>query len=628
MAGDETQNISDIVASKFASNASSSGSRCMAQAAIERANLLNMSKLCIKNLIESSLKLGRTLGEDHGPLQQFFVIFEHVLRHGLKVKRNFLGISKDYWGPLEFIEKIDREAAEITESVRNLPGLKTSLGRGRAWLRLAMMQKKVAEYINNLLTRKDILSEWYESSATLMGEEGAVIGGLLVSLNVIDCNICIKGGDLDVQRNVIDLSYYLKEGNYLERPEEKNENSSGNIAPGVDMELVLDQKAYLEEINRNLTSTVADLQAKVKYLEEQDKSQKEELGKVKLELKTVMYERDDLRNGSSSVVLQHKRQLEIVQADINVERETYVKSREGLNEMYDDVKKQLDVEKSLRKEAENELQLMKNMKNESEIAMQLLEKDIHEKQDTLISLRRQLHDIKKINLDLHTKWQESQKEIVNYVEKLNDMEEKCRRTTCESKEMDYRFNELMKEKNSLEETMEQISQQLVICESKRNALEVDLKIERDWRSGLQEELTRVNENLSQMEVRVREYEELKQKYFSLEETHEDLKKAFFEQETALVEMGNTLSSSHLKVVEMKEAHQSMKEMKWADDKDADYCQLCKQVFSISRRKHHCRNCGGIYCNSCSDNLMPLPSSAKPVRVCDVCYNMLLQRYQS
>lgn len=90
MAGDETQNISDIVASKFASNSSSSGSRCMAQAAIERANLLNMSKLCIKNLIESSLKLGRTLGEDHGPLQQFFVIFEHVLRHGLKGRSHIM----------------------------------------------------------------------------------------------------------------------------------------------------------------------------------------------------------------------------------------------------------------------------------------------------------------------------------------------------------------------------------------------------------------------------------------------------------------------------------------------------------------------------------------------------------
>lgn len=40
------------------------------------------------------------------------------------VKRNFLGATKDYWGPLENIEKIDADAVEITESVRSLPGLK------------------------------------------------------------------------------------------------------------------------------------------------------------------------------------------------------------------------------------------------------------------------------------------------------------------------------------------------------------------------------------------------------------------------------------------------------------------------------------------------------------------------
>ena len=44
-------------------------------------------------------------------------------------------------------------------------------------------------------------------------------------------------------------------------------------------------------------------------------------------------------------------------------------------------------------------------------------------------------------------------------------------------------------------------------------------------------------------------------------------------------------------------------------------------------QHHCRNCGGIFCNPCSDNTMPLPSSAKRVRVCDTCHTTLLQRYQ-
>lgn len=51
---------------------------------IERLNLMNMAKLSIKGLIESALNLGRTLDSDYAPLQQFFVVMEHCLKHGLK----------------------------------------------------------------------------------------------------------------------------------------------------------------------------------------------------------------------------------------------------------------------------------------------------------------------------------------------------------------------------------------------------------------------------------------------------------------------------------------------------------------------------------------------------------------
>lgn len=51
---------------------------------VERSNLLNMAKLSIKGLLESSMKMGRTLDDTHGPLKQFFVVLEHVMRHGLK----------------------------------------------------------------------------------------------------------------------------------------------------------------------------------------------------------------------------------------------------------------------------------------------------------------------------------------------------------------------------------------------------------------------------------------------------------------------------------------------------------------------------------------------------------------
>ena len=37
--------------------------------------------------------------------------------------------------------------------------------------------------------------------------------------------------------------------------------------------------------------------------------------------------------------------------------------------------------------------------------MRLLEKDIYEKQDSLVSLRKQVEDVKKMNIELHGKWQ-------------------------------------------------------------------------------------------------------------------------------------------------------------------------------------------------------------------------------
>lgn len=42
-------------------------------------------------------------------------------------------------------------------------------------------------------------SDFYENSALMLEEEGAVIVGLLVGLNVIDANLCVKGEDLDSQ---------------------------------------------------------------------------------------------------------------------------------------------------------------------------------------------------------------------------------------------------------------------------------------------------------------------------------------------------------------------------------------------------------------------------------------------
>ena len=58
-----------------------------AQWKVERLNLLNIANLCIKNLIDSALKLGQVINDEYfEPFQQFFVVLESVFRHGLKSK--------------------------------------------------------------------------------------------------------------------------------------------------------------------------------------------------------------------------------------------------------------------------------------------------------------------------------------------------------------------------------------------------------------------------------------------------------------------------------------------------------------------------------------------------------------
>ncbi|XP_042355141.1 RUN and FYVE domain-containing protein 2 isoform X1 [Plectropomus leopardus] len=597
---------------------------------MERANLLNMAKLSIKGLIESALSFGRTLDSDYPPLQQFFVVMEHCLKHGLRVKKSFLGFNKSLWGPLELVEKLCPEAAEISASVRDLPGLKTPLGRARAWLRLALMQKRLADYLRLLITRKDLLSDFYENSALMLEEEGAVIVGLLVGLNVIDANLCVKGEDLDSQVGVIDFSMYLKNDIDDYRSEERNSQIAS----------ILDQKNYVEELNRQLNSTVQGLQGRVDSLEKSNSKLIEELAIAKNNIIKLQEENQQLRSENSLILLKAQQHLEVTQGDASVERDTYKQSRQGLDEMYNEAQRQLKEECQLRQDVENELVVQVSMKQEMELAMKLLEKDIHEKQDTLIGLRHQLDEVKAINVEMYQKMQSSDEEMKKKNDVITRLEEKTNQITATMKQLEQRLQEAERHRNSAEEgtrrfkldfanKADSLQRQIEHRERQLQQLETDLKIEREWRQTLQNDLDRERDTVAQLSTEALQINGLKKEFHRLQDENIQLKTICEDQEQALEELGSKLSESKLKIEDIKEANKALQGGQvWLKDKEASHCKLCEKEFSISRRKHHCRNCGEIFCNSCSDNELPLPASPKPVRVCDTCHALLLQRCSS
>ncbi|XP_051790103.1 LOW QUALITY PROTEIN: RUN and FYVE domain-containing protein 1-like [Erpetoichthys calabaricus] len=598
------------------------------QMAIERSNLMNMMKLSIKVLIQSSLSLGRTLDSEYLPLQQFFIVLEHCLKHGLKTKKSFIGQSKSFWGPLELVEKLCPESTDLATSARELPGLKTCVGRGRAWLHLALMQKKLADYLKALADRKDLLSEFYDLGALLMEEEGAVIVGLLVGLNVIDANLCLKGEDLDSQVGVIDFSLYLKDPHYSENPKDDGK-----------LTVILDQKHYIEELNRHLSCTVNDLQAKIDSLERTNSKLIEELAAATDRIHSLKEEQEQLKMENSSIRESSERRVEVTKQDSEVELETYRQSRQGLDEMYNEVWKQYREEKRIRQELERELELQVGMKQEMEIAMKLLEKDTHEKQDTLVALRQQLDEVKTINLQMFNKGQNADLQISQKNEAIHQLEEKLNQMVIGMQEMEARLEILEKEKKEVEEKdfkvkqnlkdkVDALQQQLSELDKHRAQLENELKAEKEQRVRLQKVLQREQDMTVQLKTQLQQVEGLQKEIIVLKDEKQQLQKICEEQEQALQEMGLHLSQSKLKMEDFKEVNKALKGHAWLKDDEATHCKQCEKEFSIARRKHHCRNCGDIYCNNCSSNELALPSYPKPVRVCDTCHTLLLQRCSS
>ncbi|XP_019864722.1 RUN and FYVE domain-containing protein 2 isoform X2 [Aethina tumida] len=584
---------------------------------IERSNLVNISKLVVKELIEQSLRYGRMLDSDHMPLQHFFIVLEHVLRHGLRPKKGLLGPKKELWDILQMVEKYAPEAQDITASVRDLPTVRTHMGRARAWLRLALMQKKLADYLKVLIDHKDeALEEYFEPDALMLSDEAIVIIGLLVGLNVIDCNLCVKEEDLDCPQGVIDFSLYLRSP--IQITNESNNDQDDN------MTTVLDQKNYIEELNRHLNATVTNLQSKVESLTTTNALMKEDLAISKNNLIALYEENRQLKQELGRDAGDYCMSTSGVQIINLNESDKGTKITHG--EM-DEIKQRLEEERKLRQEADKELEIQMCLKAEMEVAMKLLEKDIHDKQDTIVSLRRQLDDIKLINLEMYKKLQECEASLKQKTELVTKLEAKAQSMTDTIQILENKYRQSECSRVATEQLKREVDIQAAQVEEQASTVEGDLKVEREWRMSLQDTMQQDRERISKLMADNNQLKIIAQKYATLQEDYYSLKDQCIEQEHTLEELGAQLSASKLQIADMQEeVNKNKNEGAWAKDNSVTHCKACSKEFNLTRRKHHCRNCGEIFCNSCSDNSMSLPSSAKPVRVCDDCNTLLMGRY--
>lgn len=61
---------------------------------------------------------------------------------------------------------------------------------------------------------------------------------------------------------------------------------------------------------------------------------------------------------------------------------------------------------------------------------------------------------------------------------------------------------------------------------------------------------------------------------------------------------------------------------WVPDSEAPNCMNCYQRFTFTKRRHHCRACGKVYCAVCCNRKCKLKYLEKEARVCVICFDTI------
>lgn len=459
---------------------------------IERANLSQLSTLIIKHVLDSAVKSNRILDAGEVPLVNLFIILEGILLHGLRNKKTILGVEipqKDVFVVLDIISQLQPETLMMSRSVKELPHVKSSLGKTRAWLRLAFMSKKLAEYFGILVENKSILCEYYSDGAFMLSEEAHIFTGHMTGLTIVECNNwCVRDEDLDKMPSIIDLKPYLRSSFSLSDSFDSLSMNGQEATPEItDLKSVLDQKNYLEEMNHRLMNKIKKLE---NFSSKGNANSPSTDGSV-----------DEL-NCSNNIS--------------ENSQESQVKS----------LAKQLD--------------LVTHMKSELETAMQILERDVHEKQDTIIVLRQQLDDVKTLNVQMYHKMKQHENDLKSKEAKITELNTKLNVLNKRNMELTTKVRNLESANSTLEKAKQETEEKVEEKSKKTTNIEHELKIEREKRTALkkisddqQTQITKLTGQLEEMQQNLSDYNRLKMEFRVLQKKCNDYDKS-------LEEVGNQL----------------------------------------------------------------------------------------
>nr|XP_048289556.1 RUN domain-containing protein 3B isoform X3 [Myodes glareolus] len=274
-------------------------------AAVERRNLITVCRFSVKTLIDRSCF--ETIDDSSPEFNNFAAVLEQILSHRLKGQVTWFG----YESPRSFWDYIRVACRKVSQncicSIENMENVSSSRAKGRAWIRVALMEKHLSEYISTALRDFKTTRRFYEDGAIVLGEEANMLAGMLLGLNAIDFSSDSISSDEEELRTFGSSDSDGSSPENVGPPLIMDENSWFNKCKRVRQkyQLTLEQKGYLEELLRlrenQLSESVSQNKVLLQRIEDSDlahKLEKEQLEYIIVELQDqlTVLKNNDLRS--------------------------------------------------------------------------------------------------------------------------------------------------------------------------------------------------------------------------------------------------------------------------------------------------------------------------------------------
>lgn len=357
-------------------------------------------------------------------LQKFCAKLEYILQIDMKVRVGMLGSKKDYW---EFFCSCLGKVKGLNDGIRFVKGMKevkTSLGRGRAFIRYSLVHHRLGDTLQQCVSSDEITRQWYNESSILRqpGAFSAVVNDLY-DLNDIQFDLAPSGHELDTAwpsfaRSAIGVGLYL-----WNPPTRSSSMASINSQPSqadsrgmesmteVDSAILDSQLEKLqaelnecENYNRDLRR---QLQASQSELEETKNLALENEARMSSELGELERKNQELTYKSDQAIAENKsaqREKEEALQRVNSMSEEHQRITNELGERIETLKMQLKSEASMRQKHEDEqrgecLDYQKRI-GELEVKLQGSEMELKHLREVETRLKASLEDAETKNKSL------------------------------------------------------------------------------------------------------------------------------------------------------------------------------------------------------------------------------------